>query len=74
MADLGVGQEVTVKTRKRKRNQASWKQNSWKKLRNSGEEYVSSSGKIVAKRTTGCDCNCPLCCFERTTAVERQNT
>ena len=42
MAHLIVAQEqeVTVKTRKRKHNEESWRRNVRKKLRNGGEEYV----------------------------------
>lgn len=65
------------KTRKRKRNSQNWKQNVRKEKRQHGEEYVSSAGNTVPKKSVknlGCKTEkCPFNCTLKITAEEREN-
>ena len=42
--------DATARSRKRQRNEAQWKQNVRKRLRNSGLAYVAANGKGVERR------------------------
>ena len=43
-----------------------------KRLRNSGEEYVSSStNRVISKRTPGPECKCKQKCYDRLGGIER---
>ena len=59
----------TRPSRKRKLNKDKWKKNVKSRLRNSGEQYMTKSGKIVAKREwqpSKClQKKCPLKCHTR---------
>jgi len=62
------------KGRKRLRDESQWKRNIVKRLRNSGEEYTSQSGKTIPKRSVQRDCgNCLLKCSSKISAAEREN-
>ena len=68
--------EATPKQRGRKRvrNIKYWKKNIRKRRRQSGKEYVSSTGKTVeAKRFRLVDCRCPLKCSEKITNERQQS-
>ncbi len=48
-----------VCVRKRKRDQSNWKAVQRKKMKDSGQSYISTSGKIVAQKTIEpCNCKC----------------
>jgi len=53
-----VMKSVQVKTRKRKRNPEKLKKSQKKLLRNTGQEYVSSSGQVCEARRVGPRCSC----------------
>jgi hypothetical protein len=60
------------KCRKRLRNEENWKRNKYRRLVNSGEEYVNKSGKVVKARRsndviTRC---CKSNCYEKITSEE----
>lgn len=63
----------TKKSRKRKRNPSQWKQNKMRRLRNSGQAYVSlsKSKKQVPARSMKEVCNCRLKCFDKIMDTER---
>lgn len=61
------------KPRKMKADPEKWARNIRKKLRVTGQEYVSITGKIVNQRKMKADgCNCRLKCMEKFTAGQRQ--
>lgn len=65
--DSSLVQSCSIKRHKRKQAD-KWKKNIRKNLRNSGQEYESSKGKIVQKRTSkniGQECKCQLKCHNK---------
>ena len=65
----------TTLSRKRKRNFSSWKKNKRKHLRNSGQQYVSSAGRVVsAKKFAGLKDKCchKKCTHQFTTSEPEQ--
>ena len=66
--------EKKILTRKRKATPQNWKRNIRKQLRLSGEQYVSTDGKIVpAKSLQQVNCNtCRLKCQNKMTDEQRQ--
>ena len=58
-------------SRKRQRHPEEWGRNKRKKLRNLGQEYVSTAGKVVPPRRPGNECRCAMHCFERITAIDQ---
>lgn len=65
---------VVRNSRKRKRNEKSWKRNKAKISRSLGEAYISSRGKEVAARAIGkgCSVQCRLKCQESFSQEDRQ--
>ena len=60
-------------TRKRKRKEGGWQKNKRKRLRNTGQEYVTAKGKTVPPKHYGnTPCGCPLKCFEKVSEGQRQ--
>ena len=69
---LCVGAEVTVHTRKRKRNPANWTRNVKRKNKALGLEYTRSDGSLAPSRKTGQPCNCRKKCFTCFSDTEKQ--
>ena len=70
-----ISPEKKQLSRKRKSNQDEWKRNKNKKRRCAGEEYISSSGKKVPKRTLKpIDCSgCKFKCSMKISEEQRQS-
>lgn len=59
-------------SRKRKRDETSWKKNIRRRLRETGEEYVNTKGRIREKRSVkNVHCNCMYGCIEKVTEEDR---
>ena len=72
----GINSEATayVADSERKRMKKMWKREEAKMKRNSGNEYVSRSGKIVPKKLfKDVDCHCPLSCSAKLSTDEKNN-
>lgn len=71
-----VPDEVTLNSKKRKRNQGEWKKTLAKKLRNSGQEYYSlNNGKLQKAKKMLKPCNAETCrfkCLAKFSEEERQ--
>ena len=57
--------------RKRTRNEEMWTRNIRKQKRNTGEQYVGRTGKLVAKKKQGPPCKCLNKCFDRISDNDR---
>lgn len=64
-------EEVVLKSKKRKKNPERWLQNLRKLKRNSGEPYISKSGKAVPARQYS-DCACKERCTGKLTDQVKQ--
>lgn len=84
MASVNVSDDVgVVRPKKRLQNSENWKRNLAKRLRNSGESYVSDKTKklVAAKvRLQGCDCTIKSekakqgwCKFHTLTDIDKDN-
>ncbi|XP_052278769.1 uncharacterized protein LOC127877153 [Dreissena polymorpha] len=67
-------QTIRKGTRKRQRNEVNWKRNITKRRKNSGQSYVSSSGKIkrAKKVKNGCGQNCRKKCHSKISPEQRE--
>ncbi len=67
MADNDINeldsQEVSVGSRKRKRNEEQWERNVLKKKRASGVQFQMKNERIKPSRRTGLSCGCKRNCF-----------
>ncbi|CAK1602117.1 unnamed protein product [Parnassius mnemosyne] len=74
--DLALPSEtaVTKRGKKRVRNESAWIKNVRKRQRNSGEQYVSRTGKTVAAKSIKPPCTekCRLKCRNKITEEQRQ--
>ena len=69
-----VNNQENAADSQRKRNKIIWKREKAKISRNSGNEYVSRSGKIVSKKLfKDVDCHCPLSCNAKLSTEEKNN-
>lgn len=48
--------EVEIASKKRKRSEKNWKDNKRKLFRLHGESYVTTSGKVMAAKSSGAPC------------------
>lgn len=63
-----------LNNRKRKVPHVSeWKRNTRKRLRATGQTYVSSRNKVVPARNTGKDCKCKYKCFTKLNKTDKHN-
>lgn len=72
----GINSEDTeyVPDSERKKVKKMWKREEAKMKRNSGNEYVSRSGKTVPKKLfKDVDCHCPLSCSAKLSTEEKNN-
>lgn len=59
--------------KKRERRPETWQRNIRKRLCNTGEEYISRTGKIVPKKVfNNIDCGCTKKCFDKLDSSERE--
>ncbi|CAH1114838.1 unnamed protein product [Psylliodes chrysocephalus] len=68
-----VATDISKKTRKRSLNKNNWKTNIKKRRRNCGEEYISSSGRLVPSKTfQDKACNCKQNCSNKIQEDQRK--
>ena len=65
--DTNAEMPAHVKVRKRKRNPTEHKKSKKKLMRNTGQRYVSTTGKVCEARKLGHGCSCRKRCFETLT-------
>ena len=70
---MAQSEELHTKTKKRLRNPAAWKKNIRCHLKNSGQEYVSQRGKVVAAKEMKppCSSKCKHKCSENFSEEQR---
>ena len=69
------GEILSTRSRKRKKNDETWKRNVRKKLKNKGETYFSTKNKVIAAKNTPRPCDCSKCkkkCTEKFNEDERK--
>lgn len=70
---VNLEQESNKRSRKRQRNMNEWKQVISKRLKNSGQEYTTKRGKIVAAKSIlpPCPDKCRLSCSTKVSSEDR---
>lgn len=67
--------QTKTRSRKRTRDPTNWMRNVRQRLRNSGKEYTSRTGKKMGKKTfQNRDCSCKLQCMEHFSEAERRQS